>query len=606
MKNGFGRLVGCVFRPITRGADNLRLRTKMLILSVTCVLVPVIATNWIVWSMMYSAEQERINSQMKDVYVSTENQLDSLHESVATMIATFYTNAGVYDFLDREYESDLDYFIASRQFNEQLSVVYGNNTYIKKYVLYADNDSLVNGGRVGELSSVRDTDWYRYFKESGKESAVYAYYDDLNNMRTISVIRKLNYRRNYDDRECLLKLDLSYGYYNRILSQQQTNTDIYICCGDDILFANNDPINGALPFHSVSELDTERAAQTFRYKIFDTEWMVYMYQSEESIDMTVSSIIADRWPLLIGMVLINLLLPLAAILLISRSITRRLRLLAKHMEMVEAEQFEEIDSYPSRDELGDLVRHYNNMTQRIRELIQDVYKERFQRQENELQKQRAELRALHSQINPHFMFNSLESIRMRSLIKGEVETAEIIELLAVMMRKSTDWGDDMVTISSEAAFAETYLKLQQYRFGSRLSYRINIAPDCADYLVPKLSIVTFVENACVHGVEGVRRDCIIILSVERDGDVIRICVEDTGAGMSEERCAAILSEMRDSSFDDLHSSKSVGIINACLRLKKCFGSEVAFEIDSEEGAGVCITITIPSSHIGYEEGNESC
>ena len=93
-----------------------------------------------------------------------------------------------------------------------------------------------------------------------------------------------------------------------------------------------------------------------------------------------------------------------------------------------------------------------------------------------------------------------------------------------------------------------------------------------------------------------------LLDVHEDG-LVRICVEDTGAGMSEERCAAILGEMRDATFDDLNTSRSVGIINACLRLKKCFGDGVTFEIDSEEGAGVCITISIPTENIRYEEGN---
>ena len=346
MKNGKGHAHSRFFRALTRGTDNLRLRTKMILLSITCVLIPVIATNCIFWSMVYSSEQTRINSQIKDVYVGTQYRLDSLRESVATMIATFYTNSGVYEFLDREYESELEFFNASRQFSEAFNVVYGNNTYIKKYVLYADNDSLVNGGRVGKLSSVRDTDWYRYYKESGRESAVYAYYDDLNDVRTISVIRRLGYGRKAGDRECLIKLDLSYSYYSRMLSQQQTNTDIYICSGDYIIFSNTDSSNGAVPFRPVSELSTESAAQTFRYNIFDTEWMVYMYQSEESLDMTGLSMIADRWPLLMGMVLINLLLPTAALLLISRSITSRLRLLAKHMEMVEDETFEEITIYP--------------------------------------------------------------------------------------------------------------------------------------------------------------------------------------------------------------------------------------------------------------------
>jgi len=574
--------------------DNLNLRTKMTIMCIVCVLIPVIATNCIFWSMVYRAEQERIDLQMEDVCANTEGQLETMRQSVATMAATFYTNTGLYTFLDTTYADSVEYLAAYRTYIEPLSVVYGNNTYISKFVLYADNETLIDGGGVGKISSVKDTDWYRHYRESGEVMTMYSYYDDSNDTRTISLIRRLDYAgKGIGSRERLLKLDLSYGYYNRIMARQRYTADIYICDEDNIIFSNTDPSNGAQPFRKASGVEVGKAERTFAYDIFRTNWDVYLMPSDESSDLSVSSIIKSQWPLLVVMILINLMLPFAVVYMINRSITTRLRILAQHLNMVKDEHFEEIVMPQTKDEVGDLVRDYNLMTFKMRELIEDVYKERLHRQENELHKQRAELQALHSQINPHFMFNALESIRMRSLIKGEKETAEIIELLAVMMRKSTDWGDDLVTIANEAAFAETYLRLQQYRFGSRLSYRINVAPDCAELRVPKLSIVTFAENACVHGVEGVKHDCIIILSVERYADALRISIEDTGAGMSEERCEALVNEMRNATFDDLRTSKSVGIINACLRLKKCFGIDVDFELDSEEGAGLCVTIVIP-------------
>lgn len=574
--------------------DNLNLRTKMIIMCIACVLIPVVATNCIFWSMVYRAEQDRVDLQMEDLYANTEGQLDGLRQSLSTMAATFYTNTGLYTFLDTSYADNIEYLTAYRTYIDPLSVVYGNNTYISNFVIYADNETLINGGGVGRLSSVKDTEWYRKYKESGDVMTMCSYYDDQSDTRTISLIRRLDYAgKGIGRRERILKLDLSYGYYNRIMSRQRYTADIYIYDDEHILFSNTDPSNGAMPFRSASEVNAENAVHTSVYDIFGSKWKVCLLSSDESSDLSVSSIITSKWPLLMVMMLINILLPFAVVYLINRSITTRLRVLAKHLNMVKDEQFEEIIMPQAKDEVGDLVRDYNLMTFKMRELIEDVYKERLHRQENELHKQRAELQALHSQINPHFMFNSLESIRMRSLIKGENETAEIIELLAVMMRKSTDWCDDLVTISSEASFAETYLRLQQYRFGSRLSYRINISPDCAELRVPKLSIVTFVENACVHGVEGVRHNCVILLSVEKDEEALRISVEDTGAGMSEERCEELLNEMRNATFDDLRTSKSVGIINACLRLKKCFGIDVDFELDSEEGAGLCVTIIIP-------------
>ena len=111
----------------------------------------------------------------------------------------------------------------------------------------------------------------------------------------------------------------------------------------------------------------------------------------------------------------------------------------------------------------------------------------------------AEIHALEAQINPHFLFNALESIRMHSILKKEEETADMIQKLAIMVRQNVDWSSDSNTIKRELAFVEAYLSLQKYRFGERLSYQINAQEDCQNILVPKLTITTFVENACVHG-----------------------------------------------------------------------------------------------------------
>ena len=191
---------------------------------------------------------------------------------------------------------------------------------------------------------------------------------------------------------------------------------------------------------------------------------------------------------------------------------------------------------------------------------------------------------------------------MRSLLKRETETAEVIELLAVLMRKSTDWWGDCVTLADEVSFAEAYLKLQQYRFGKRLSYRMNINQDCMQLMLPKLSLVTFVENACVHGVEGVNYDCSVIISAEKDNDFLNIYVEDTGAGIDPAKQEELLHAMREGDIDSLRGRKSVGILNACLRLRKYFGDDILFEIDSEPKAGTCISIRIPLSRFDRQDG----
>ncbi len=142
--------------------------------------------------------------------------------------------------------------------------------------------------------------------------------------------------------------------------------------------------------------------------------------------------------------------------------------------------------------------NYNRMADRMNSLIDTAYRCRLKEQKMDIARQNAELMALYSQINPHFLFNALESIRMHSILKKEEETADMIQKLAIMVRQNVDWSSDSNTIKRELAFVEAYLSLQKYRFGERLSYQINAQEDCQNILVPKLTITTFVENACVQ------------------------------------------------------------------------------------------------------------
>ena len=208
-------------------------------------------------------------------------------------------------------------------------------------------------------------------------------------------------------------------------------------------------------------------------------------------------------------------------------------------------------------------------------------------------RQHAELLALHSQINPHFLFNALESIRMHCIIKKESETAYMIEKLAKLQRQYTEWGDDNTTIENEADFVNNYLELQKYRFGDRLSYSVDIEPDCKKYLVPKLTLVTFIENACIHGIESKVSNGWIFLRVHtKDNDMV-IEIEDTGNGMSSQEVEKLLTSMRNADISMLEKKGRVGVVNACIRLKMVTDDKVLFGIDSEEGIGTIVTIVIP-------------
>lgn len=307
--------------------------------------------------------------------------------------------------------------------------------------------------------------------------------------------------------------------------------------------------------------------------------------------------IRKNLPLIGFLIVVNAILPLLLVRGFNRSFTQRISELSKVFETVGGEHLVPISYVRGKDEIGSLMSNYNRMVARTNELIQIVYKNKIKEQEMLVERQNAELLALHSQINPHFLFNALESIRMRSLLKKENETADMVEKLAIMQRQYVDWGNDSVEIEQELEFVKAYLSLQKYRFGDRLNYNLEIDPECAQIRIPKLTIVTFVENACVHGIESKASPGWIFVRVYKREEQLCIEIEDTGSGIEEQKLYQMQHDMQNADIEMLKNKKSVGMLNACLRLKMCTEDHVCFEIEGEEGVGTWITICIPMEYL---------
>lgn len=160
----------------------------------------------------------------------------------------------------------------------------------------------------------------------------------------------------------------------------------------------------------------------------------------------------------------------------------------------------------------------------------------------------------------------------------------MVEKLAVMQRQYVDWGEDLIEVGKEMEIVKNYMDLQQYRFGKRLSYRLDVETECQHQKIPKLTIVTFAENACVHGIEKrLHQAGYLLLCTENEEMCIE--VEDTGEGMTEKEFDSMRRKMKNASIELLENEKGVGIINACLRLKMMSHDKVQFELNGEEERG---------------------
>ena len=364
---------------------------------------------------------------------------------------------------------------------------------------------------------------------------------------------------------------------------------VYVCKDGKIIFSNSRKLNPQQDFEKIIGVNRKKGEYIESFHLFGQDLDIYAIPKKDIFFQG----ILQHWLTVVLLILFNILIPCVFMQALRRTFTERLEILNRTINYRGQGKLEEIQGIQGTDEIAVLIRNYNSMVQENNDLIETVYKSRLKQQEINIARQKAELLALHGQINPHFLFNVLENIRMRSVLKQEYETAEMIEQLSIMERQYVEWGTDLLPIQEERKFVEAYLKLQKYRFGNRLSYTIEVEEGCEDYKIPKLSLVTFVENACVHGIEDKAAQCWIFVRVSQKQEELYMEIEDTGSGMPEEYLSILKEKMEHASIEMLKQKGSVGMVNACLRLKMYTEEKVKFVLESEEHVGTMVTISIP-------------
>ncbi len=554
-----------------------------------------IATDSVLLYIVRNNQQIKQFHAMENAASAMQYSLTNSIEYAAAMARQIYTNEYIERYLNTEYEDVLAYVAAYQDF-VKTTLLRGAGMDSMLITMYADNPTIINGGSFSRLSAIEDTGWYRTFTESGQDTMLYFYYDNekfpaVESKRRILFLKKLDfYGRSNGDK--ILKIELDYGNIVRSMVKLGYEFPVYVCQGDRVLLANDGRGGSNQNFDRFTLKD--KVGVSREMTLYNCELQIYILETETDVLKG----IRDNIPLVALLLFTNTLLPWKLMKVLNRSLTVRIERLSRVFDNVGDEELSRIDEISGNDEIGRLMENYNRMAVRTNGLIQTVYKNRIREQEMDIARQNAELLALHSQINPHFLFNALESIRMHCILRNEPEMAGMVEKLAVMERQNVDWSEDTVEIGKEMEFVEAYLSLQKYRFGDRLSYKLDVDEGCLNIRIPKLTVVTFVENACIHGIEKKAAPGWIFVRIykeERKGlyGNVSMEVEDTGNGMDEGERQEMLGLMKNASIDRLKEKGRVGIVNACLRLKMVTDNRVEFALESEKGVGTIVQIRIP-------------
>lgn len=243
------------------------------------------------------------------------------------------------------------------------------------------------------------------------------------------------------------------------------------------------------------------------------------------------------------------------------------------------------------DELQQISQRFNDMCDRIELYIDKMYT-------SELKQKHAELVALQSQIQPHFLYNTLESIRMKAYSMGAKDVGKMIYSLSVMF-KSMVKKRTIVTLGEEIEMCSLYLELFQIRYEGRLQVDIHVDEDVVECSILKLLVQPIIENYTIHGFRSLEDNNCISLYVVRNEGVISIIVTDNGRGISRAKLDEINTMLAKSSQATDKSNQSIGLINVHERIQMTYGDQYGITIQSEEGIGTKVVIEIPALREGY-------
>ncbi len=580
-------------KKILTTLDDLKLGRKFLILFLVCVLVPLITTNgFILWSMKKGMDKEQ-NQRVKGIGERLKLEFASDISEQLSIADYLDRNVNLQEFLKTEYADASDYYEAYVELMENQVIQYyytAQSAY--NIIICTENETITNGTYFVKRQSVENTSWYRAFQECGRNILLYSYYEDgresggyISRGRRMVLVQRMA----YCGQDNIIMLDLDYQSLPEKMELICEEVDGYLCAGDRVLLSTRDKNSREKEFWDLSEVQEKGCLFKIPLEMYGQK-MEFILTTEPSI---IFDVIRRQQVSILLLYLANLIVPSLFIYILYRSLHDRVELTQEYLERMEKGTYEVIPIEKGADEIGGMIQSYNLMAVRIKELIEVVFENKQREKDLEISRKQAELKALQSQLNPHFIFNALESIRMHSILKQETETAKILESFAVLMRKNIQWDQDFVTIEEEGDNVRRYLEIQKYRFGNRMEFYMHIQEECRKRLIPKFIIITFVENACVHGIEKSVEGGSITVMVSEDEESLFFEIMDQGRGMEPEELEHLKNLVKQADISYIQEAKkSIGIANTVVRLRQYYGKEVQIVINStaQEGTEVCIQI----------------
>ncbi|BBF45280.1 autolysin sensor kinase [Lachnospiraceae bacterium KM106-2] len=488
---------------------------------------------------------------------------------------------------------------------EKLDKYESNNAFIDKISIFYDGASAVNYKQVHVVTDkVKKASWYR--KAIHNVSPFWdtiETYDSHNNASwNLYLVRRIPLP---DPKEhAVLAIRVSDNYFrNRILNTDYgvvvTNnlTNSVIFSSKRSLYAQKNPIpqKSITTFYQYTgfiSLDKGNyLSSTSTLTLVNTNNMFYVTSVDYSAYKYIQKIL-----LICGLILlIAILVPMPISGIYSSIFSSRINTLEEQMKKASAGDYNIIPTFNGDDELTELFKILQVMVEDIKEKESKMYEAKITEQKLINQQHIMEYKALASQINPHFLYNALETIRMKAFTTGDREVATAIKLLGKSMRYVLDnTGTNSTTLDKEINYIEVYIQIQKLRFGDRFNYQLNVEDNMNlnDYSILPLLLQPIVENAISHGLEQNIENGLLTVDIHSNpkDSLLLIDISDNGSGMDEETLANLRKQIM---IPNKSKTTNIGLYNIYQRIKLCYGEQYGMHISSTMEEGTKVSLTLP-------------
>ena len=279
-------------------------------------------------------------------------------------------------------------------------------------------------------------------------------------------------------------------------------------------------------------------------------------------------------------------------MLVARGITRPLATLMGTMRRIQSGETELRVENLGTDEIGELGLTFNQMLDQVETLLVQEY-------EMKLSLQKAQYNALQAQINPHFLYNTLDTMSSIAQIQGCDAVSDLSESLSSIFRYTLEMAGPFSTVEKELIHLKNYINVMDVRMHSEVRYVYDIQDQTLGCWIPRLTLQPLVENAILHGVRGVRHEKEIRVMIARENGLLTICVCDNGAGTD---AGSVNERLRKNDRAEIEKGRSIGLVNINARIKMLYGEAYGIRMESTPGVGTTVRVTMPAEGEGRSNG----